>query len=129
MKQWLIGRNVPGGCEELCVCCVAGDTKDDAQAAFEAIDCGDKEEYCSLVYDRPEESVKDKDGNAYRVVLLPLYRLEDAENGLRDAADEMIEILMDISNWAYSIHSDAYPIKMARELLARQDAMGGWNKL
>jgi hypothetical protein len=71
MKPWLVGRNVPDGCEELCVCCVAGDTKDDAQAAFEAIDCGDKEEYCSLVYDKPEESVADKDGNAYRVVLLP----------------------------------------------------------
>lgn len=76
MKPWLIGRNVPGGCEELCVCCVAGDGLNDAQAAFEAIECGDKEEYCSLVYDRPEESVKDKDGNAFRPILLPQYRLE-----------------------------------------------------
>ena len=79
MKPWLVGRNVPGGCKELCVCCVAGDTKDDAQAAFEAIVCGDREEYCSLVYDKPEESVKDKDGNEYAVVLLPLYRLEEAK--------------------------------------------------
>lgn len=73
MKLWLVGRNVPGGCEELCVCCVAGDTKDEAQSVCEAIKCGDKEEYCSLVYDRPEEVAEDKDGQRYRVMLLPYF--------------------------------------------------------
>jgi hypothetical protein len=69
------------------------------------------------------------DNGAEACVELHRMLFPDGWVELLDAADEMIEILMDISNWAYSIHSDAYPIKMARELLARQDALGGWNKL
>lgn len=59
-----------------------------------------------------------------------IRRLRDALSSTKDRGQETIEVLIDIVNWDESIgQSCAYPVKKAREILAREKAMGGWNKL
>ncbi len=77
-------------------------------------------------YDRTRDAFAHSEATSMKEI----ERLREDIANIKDRGQETLDALIDMVRWDESIgQSCAYPVKKAREILAREDAMGGWNKL